>query len=91
MKAKKFVETSLLSTLPPGVPPFFRRIISARFETKSTAEYRSAAALLELVDGKEAGIEVWEHRGGIGYEWTSFDGDLAYENSQWVRVESEAA
>lgn len=88
MKAKEFIEASLLATLPTGVPPFYRRIIRAYWETKSTAKYRCAQALLELVDGKQAGIEVWEHgAGGIAYQWTSFEGDLSYENGKWVRRE----
>ena len=90
MRAKEFVEASLLSTLPPSVPPFFVRIIRAYWE--STAKRRCAQALLELVDGQQAGIEVWEHgAGGVAYKWLSLDGDLSYENGQWVRVEREAA
>lgn len=88
MKAKEFIEISLLATLPPGVPPFFTKIIRAYWETKSAAKHRCAQALLELLDGKQAGIEVWEHgAGGIAYQWTSFEGDLSYENGQWVRRE----
>lgn len=88
MRAKEFIETSLLATLPHGVPPFFKKITRAAFETKSTAKRRIASAGLELVDGTQAGIEVWEHgAGGVAYMWTSFEGDLSYENGQWVRRE----
>jgi hypothetical protein len=88
MRAKEFIETSLLATLPPGVPPFFTKIISAAFETKSTAKHRCAYACLELVDGTQAYIELWEHgTGGAAYQWTSFEGDLSYENGKWVRHE----
>jgi hypothetical protein len=81
------IRRALMSTLPPGVPPFFARIIAARFEGKTRA-----TADLELVDGLRGEIEVWQYAPEChAYRWISLEGgDLSYENGRWKRV-TEAA
>jgi hypothetical protein len=83
LSAADEVRRILMDTLPPNVPPFFARIVSARFEGK-----KRATAELELVDGERGEIEVWQYAPERNaYRWTRLEGgDLSFENGRWERV-----
>lgn len=83
LSAKDEIRRVLMDVLPPDVPPFFARIVSASF-----AGEKSAVAELELFDGATAEIEVWQWRpDSSAYRWIRLDGgDLTWEDGRWQRA-----
>jgi hypothetical protein len=83
LSAKDEIRRVLADSLPPDVPPFFARIVSASFTGK-----KSAIGELEMFDGAKAEIEVWQWRpDSSAYRWVRLDGgDLTWEGGRWKRV-----
>lgn len=81
--AEATIRQVLLSVLPPGATPSFRKIVSARFVGQ-----RKVVAELEMVDGLPASVEAWQWRpDGWAHRWLRFDGgDLFWENGRWQRA-----
>jgi hypothetical protein len=88
LSAADEVRRALMDMLPPGVPPFFARIVTARFDGK-----KRATAELELFDGDRGVIEVWQHAPEChAHRWIRLEGgDLSFENGRWQRVTEAAA
>lgn len=96
MRAREFIDHALRQFIPPDAPPFHTRVLKGFYLTKSTDELREAHGLVELFDGSEVGIGVFEYNTGLGVkglgmEWLSFDGSFALQEGQWVRLEGTCA
>lgn len=85
-RAVDAIRNILCDVLPAGVPPFFRRVVNARYIANDRI-----LAELEMVDGLAAKVEAWQWHpaGGWAHRWIQFDGgDLSWEYGQWHRVET---
>ncbi|WP_374453784.1 hypothetical protein [Phenylobacterium sp.] len=82
--AASVVRDTLLAVLPPGVPPSFDRIVSARFI--GTGRRRIASADLVMFDGSPATVEVWIAGVCTAHRWTSMPGGSAFwDGDAWRR------
>ncbi|WP_342152391.1 hypothetical protein [Methylorubrum sp. SB2] len=87
--ASEAVRTVLLACLPPGVPPSFQEIVSARYV--GSGRQRRARAELRMFDGLPAIVEVFI--GGValgvpmpGHQWMEMEGGpCAFEGGRWQR------
>ncbi|WP_286963816.1 hypothetical protein [Methylobacterium sp.] len=83
----------LLACLPPGVPPSFREITSARFV--GSGRNRKAVAHLVMYDGRPATAEVFvagkhESFAMWGHRWTEMQGGAcSWEGDRWVRCDED--
>ena len=78
------VRETLLSVLPPGVPPSFTAITFA----KITGKGRNAVieATLTMFDGKPATVRLKPWAFGWSHQWMSLPGGaISCESGQWVR------
>lgn len=82
--AESVVRKVLSDALPAGAPPSFRRIV----ETRRLMSPNRVIAVLEMFDGLDAEVEVWQASSIIwAHRWNSMrGGDISYENGKWVRI-----
>jgi hypothetical protein len=75
------IVAAIASTLPPGSPPFYRRIIATKKQGKGMS------VELEMFDG-QPGTLVIEQRGPCAcFRWNELPGgDCSLENGEWIRV-----
>lgn len=95
MKAADWIEESLSHLLPPDVPPFWSRVVEARY-TKRTRHERAAVALLEMTDGLEGCLEVYKiyaadpETAFVSVRWREFAGaPLYWDGRTWRRVAAQ--
>ena len=87
MSAREIVQETLLNVLPPGVPPSFVSITSARFDGRNRIDAR-----LIMVDGLPAAVNLTRWALGWSHRFTEMPGGaLSFENGEWVRVADEPA
>lgn len=86
--AETTIRSILARTLPPGTPPSFRRVLSARFIEPSRLR-----AELEMFDGQRAEVEAWQWtKGAWAHHWLRLDGGpLSWDEGKWRRVPAEPA
>ena len=85
MKAASFVAERLQACLPPGVPPSYREIVSARYERSGAA--RAAIADLIMFDGLPARVQI-STIGLMPQRYTDLPGgDLSFEGGRWIRID----
>ena len=85
MKAASFVAERLHACLPPGVPPSYREIVSARYERSGAA--RVAIADLIMVDGLPGRVQI-STIGLMPQRYTDLPGgDLSFEGGRWIRID----
>lgn len=86
--AAALISRHLADCLPPGTPPSYRSIDSARFS--GSGRNRKATGELTMFDGQTAAVEVFPNGHGFGHRWSSMSGgDLALENRSWKRVAAD--
>ncbi len=85
--ATGIVRDHLASVLPPGTPPKYREIVSARFF--GTGRSRQAIADLVLFDGLPATVRVFGWRRGMaGHCFIDLPGgDCSFEDGRWIRID----
>lgn len=95
VKAADWIEEALSRLLPPNVPPFHRRVVSAQY-IKLGRHHRAVMATLEMVDGLEGCIEVRKIWGAdpedafVFVRWQDFPGaPLAWDGKEWRRVAAQ--
>ena len=89
MTAVAFIDAALRACLPPGAPPSFTLIISARWI--ETGRKRVAEADLTMFDGLPAKVRVWRYGSyPDALAHTFYDlpgGDVSFEDGRWVRID----
>lgn len=83
--AEKFIRNAMQDCLPPNVPLSFTKVISAHF---LKIKQKIAIGALEMVDGKQAVVEVKTYgmANAWAYKWLKWDGGNLYWNGQeWIR------
>ena len=79
------IDSHLRSCLPPGAPQVHRMLMRSRFA--GSGRKRIATATVEMFDGVQATVEVFQWASGcFGHRWTTMDGGCAYyEDGRWQR------
>lgn len=87
--AAAFIGGALRACLPPGVPPSFQSIVTARWT--GTGRKRVAEAELTMFDGQPAKVRVWRYGSyPDALAHTFYDlpgGDVSFEDGRWVRID----
>ncbi|MGX5776955.1 hypothetical protein [Methylorubrum zatmanii] len=88
-RAEILIRDHLIGCLPPGVPPSFRRIVSACFD--GVGHKRKAVGHMEMFDGRPATVEVFQWAPNAwGHRWSDMPGGAcSWEGSCWVRCDDE--
>lgn len=87
--AAVFIEGALRACLPPGVPPSFHSIVSARWI--GAGRKRVAEAELTMFDGLPAKVRVWQYGKYLDALAHTFHdlpgGDVSFEDGRWIRID----
>lgn len=89
MSAANFIDGALRACLPPGVPPSFQSIVSARWT--GAGRKRVAEAELTMFDGLPAKVRVWRYGSypdALAHTFHGLPGgDVSFEDGRWIRID----
>lgn len=80
--ASQAIRAALIGCLPPGVPPSFVSILSARRQGKTYL------GELLMFDARKATVEITNHGDLRSHRWTDLPGgSVSFEAGRWIRCD----